>query len=72
MSARIGHRPEPLFADVQGDVGVSFEFFPPRTEKMRRVSSGLRRLTASHDSKTVAQPSSLVRAVSSETLSVGA
>ncbi|WP_443018888.1 methylenetetrahydrofolate reductase [NAD(P)H] [Sphingomonas sp.] len=24
----------PLFADVAGDVGVSFEFFPPKTEKM--------------------------------------
>lgn len=34
MSALIGHRSEPLFADVQGDVAVSFEFFPPRTEKM--------------------------------------
>jgi len=34
MSALIGHRSEPLFADVQGDVAVSFEFFPPKTEKM--------------------------------------
>jgi methylenetetrahydrofolate reductase (NADPH) len=24
----------PLFADVSGDIGVSFEFFPPKTEKM--------------------------------------
>jgi methylenetetrahydrofolate reductase (NADPH) len=24
----------PLFADLSGDIGVSFEFFPPRTEKM--------------------------------------
>jgi methylenetetrahydrofolate reductase (NADPH) len=24
----------PLFADLSGDVGVSFEFFPPKTEKM--------------------------------------
>jgi methylenetetrahydrofolate reductase (NADPH) len=24
----------PLFADVAGDISVSFEFFPPRTEKM--------------------------------------
>jgi methylenetetrahydrofolate reductase (NADPH) len=24
----------PLFADVLGDIGVSFEFFPPKTEKM--------------------------------------
>jgi methylenetetrahydrofolate reductase (NADPH) len=37
MSALIGHRHEPLFADVQGDVGVSFEFFPPKTEKMEQT-----------------------------------
>jgi methylenetetrahydrofolate reductase (NADPH) len=37
MSATIGHRREPLFADVQGDVGVSFEFFPPKTEKMEQT-----------------------------------
>lgn len=24
----------PLFADLAGDIGVSFEFFPPRTERM--------------------------------------
>jgi len=24
----------PLFADLSGDIGVSFEFFPPKTEKM--------------------------------------
>jgi methylenetetrahydrofolate reductase (NADPH) len=24
----------PLFADVSGDIGISFEFFPPKTEKM--------------------------------------
>jgi methylenetetrahydrofolate reductase (NADPH) len=24
----------PLFADLDGDIGVSFEFFPPKTEKM--------------------------------------
>jgi methylenetetrahydrofolate reductase (NADPH) len=28
---------EPLFADVAGDIAVSFEFFPPRTEKMEQV-----------------------------------
>jgi methylenetetrahydrofolate reductase (NADPH) len=37
MSALIGHRQEPLFADVRGDVDVSFEFFPPRTEKMEQT-----------------------------------
>jgi methylenetetrahydrofolate reductase (NADPH) len=25
---------KPLFEDVSGDIGVSFEFFPPKTEKM--------------------------------------
>jgi methylenetetrahydrofolate reductase (NADPH) len=28
---------EPLFADVAGDIGVSFEFFPPKTEKMEQT-----------------------------------
>jgi len=37
MNTLIGHRREPLFADVRGDVGVSFEFFPPRTEKMEQT-----------------------------------
>jgi methylenetetrahydrofolate reductase (NADPH) len=37
MSALIGHRREPLFADVRGDVDVSFEFFPPKTEKMEQT-----------------------------------
>ncbi len=27
----------PLFQDVRGDIGVSFEFFPPRTEKMEQT-----------------------------------
>ena len=27
----------PLFADVAGDIAVSFEFFPPKTEKMEEV-----------------------------------
>lgn len=27
-------RARPLFAGLSGDIGVSFEFFPPRTEKM--------------------------------------
>ncbi len=25
---------EPLFADLAGDIGISFEFFPPKSEKM--------------------------------------
>jgi methylenetetrahydrofolate reductase (NADPH) len=28
---------EPLFADVAGDISVSFEFFPPKTEKMEQT-----------------------------------
>src|SRR5690349_22161457 len=28
---------EPLFADVAGDIDVSFEFFPPKTEKMEET-----------------------------------
>ena len=31
--AALAHE-EPLFADVDGDIAVSFEFFPPKTEKM--------------------------------------
>ena len=30
-------RAEPLFADVAGDIEVSFEFFPPKTEKMEQT-----------------------------------
>ncbi|MFT8246879.1 methylenetetrahydrofolate reductase [NAD(P)H] [Roseomonas sp. BN140053] len=30
----------PLFADVAGDIAVSFEFFPPRTEKMAEALWG--------------------------------
>jgi methylenetetrahydrofolate reductase (NADPH) len=37
MSAAISAWREPLFADVAGDIGVSFEFFPPRTEKMEQT-----------------------------------
>jgi methylenetetrahydrofolate reductase (NADPH) len=33
----IAHWREPLFADVAGDIGVSFEFFPPKTEKMEET-----------------------------------
>ena len=44
----------------------------PPTEKMKTPSFGVRRLVFNHSTKTVAQPSSFVRAVSSDTLSVGA
>ncbi len=27
----------PLFADLAGDANVSFEFFPPKTEKMEQA-----------------------------------
>jgi methylenetetrahydrofolate reductase (NADPH) len=33
----IAHWGKPLFEDVAGDIDVSFEFFPPRTEKMEEV-----------------------------------
>ena len=45
---------------------------PPPTEKTRIASRDESRERSSHASKVVSQPSSLVRAVSSETLSVGA
>ena len=31
--ARTAHE-EPLFASLPGDIAVSFEFFPPKTDKM--------------------------------------
>ena len=30
----LAHNGKPLFEDVAGDIAVSFEFFPPKTEKM--------------------------------------
>jgi methylenetetrahydrofolate reductase (NADPH) len=33
MNAAIAHS-EPLYASLPGDIGVSFEFFPPKSEKM--------------------------------------
>jgi methylenetetrahydrofolate reductase (NADPH) len=33
MNAEIAHA-RPLYASLPGDIGVSFEFFPPKTEKM--------------------------------------
>ncbi len=32
-----GDRTEPLFEKAAGDIGVSFEFFPPKTEKMEQT-----------------------------------
>ena len=37
LAPNIAHWREPLFADVAGDIGVSFEFFPPKTEKMEET-----------------------------------
>lgn len=34
MSRPVAASPSPLYEALPGDVGVSFEFFPPRTEKM--------------------------------------
>ena len=45
---------------------------PPPTENTRIASFAFARLTSSQPVKIVSQPSSLARAVSSETLSTGA
>ena len=37
LAPNIARWREPLFADVAGDIGVSFEFFPPKTEKMEET-----------------------------------
>ena len=37
LAPNIAHWREPLFADVAGDIGVSFEFFPPKTDKMEET-----------------------------------
>ncbi|MCW3846125.1 methylenetetrahydrofolate reductase [NAD(P)H] [Sphingomonas sp. LB-2] len=37
MSSLVDPRGAPLFADVAGDIEVSFEFFPPKTEKMEET-----------------------------------
>src|SRR5260370_12169149 len=47
-----------------------FSRFPPPTENTNSASCVLRRLTFSHSTKTVSQPSSFVRAVNSDPLSV--
>ena len=33
----LAHNGKPLFEDVAGDIDVSFEFFPPKTEKMEQT-----------------------------------
>jgi len=50
---------------------VSLDVSPP-SENTKTLSAELRRLTLSHSEEFVAHPSSLARAVSSLTLSVGA
>ncbi len=37
MSNRVDPLAPPLFADVAGDIDLSFEFFPPKTEKMEET-----------------------------------
>jgi methylenetetrahydrofolate reductase (NADPH) len=37
LAAALERAGRPLFEDVAGDIGVSFEFFPPRTEKMEQT-----------------------------------
>lgn len=37
MSSKVDPSAPPLFADVAGDIEVSFEFFPPKTEKMEET-----------------------------------
>ncbi|MET0247919.1 MAG: methylenetetrahydrofolate reductase [Sphingomonas sp.] len=37
MSNKVDPLAPPLFADVAGDIEVSFEFFPPKTEKMEET-----------------------------------
>jgi methylenetetrahydrofolate reductase (NADPH) len=37
MSSKVDPFAAPLFADVAGDIDVSFEFFPPKTEKMEET-----------------------------------
>ena len=44
---------------------------PPPTENIKSASSASSRLVSSQAAKTLSQPSSLVRAVNSETLSIG-
>jgi methylenetetrahydrofolate reductase (NADPH) len=34
IAPALAHNGRPLFEDVAGDIAVSFEFFPPKTEKM--------------------------------------
>jgi hypothetical protein len=49
-----------------------FSTLPPPTDNTRIASFALSRLPLSHSTKTDGHPSSFVRAVSSDTLSVGA
>jgi methylenetetrahydrofolate reductase (NADPH) len=37
MSSQVDPLAAPLFADVAGDIDVSFEFFPPKTDKMEEI-----------------------------------
>jgi len=37
VAPALAHNGKPLFEDVAGDIEVSFEFFPPKTEKMEET-----------------------------------
>jgi methylenetetrahydrofolate reductase (NADPH) len=37
VAPALAHNGRPLFEDVKGDIEVSFEFFPPKTEKMEET-----------------------------------
>ena len=37
VAPALAHGGKPLFEDVKGDIEVSFEFFPPKTEKMEET-----------------------------------
>jgi hypothetical protein len=63
------------FANRKAATKFALTFFstsPPPTDRTRTASLSLRRLPLSHSTKTEGHPSSFVRAVSSDTLSVGA
>jgi hypothetical protein len=61
------------YCNARTRLGLTFfSRLPPPTEEMKSASLGLSGLVSNQSTKTLSQLSSLVRAVSSETLSVGA
>src|SRR4051812_14955586 len=60
------------YCSARTRLGLTFRSrLPPPTEKTNTTSSAFRRLPCSHATNTDSHPSSLVRAVNSETLSTG-